>query len=92
MVLVTVECDTINEAIEDYGSCVNRCFNNCGTDEHCQYHCRWICPKHHTPQFILKDEAILPQEGRTTICFRNCTLKCGADMHCMHNCLKNCPH
>lgn len=54
MVLVTVECDTINEAIEDYGSCVNRCFNNCGTDEHCQYHCRWICPKHHTPQFILK--------------------------------------
>ncbi|CAN6806109.1 unnamed protein product [Brassica oleracea] len=37
-----------------------------------------------------KDEAILPQEGGITICFRNCTLKCGADMHCMHNCLKNC--
>ncbi|KAL0709615.1 hypothetical protein Bca4012_016593 [Brassica carinata] len=91
MVLVTVECATINQPKEDYESCVKKCIINCGIDDMCQINCRFLYPKPHTPPFLLKDEAILPQQGRNAICYRNCLIKCGNDKACMHDCLENCP-
>nr|VDC86576.1 unnamed protein product [Brassica oleracea] len=91
VLVVTTECATINQATEGYGSCITDCVEKCGTDERCRYHCRWICPKPHSPQVILKDEAILPQQGRNAICYRNCLIKCGNNEACMHACLEKCP-
>ncbi|KAG2333791.1 hypothetical protein Bca52824_004971 [Brassica carinata] len=54
MVLVTVECATINQALQDYNSCVTDCVDKCGGDKGCIYRCKWKCLKPHSPQVNLE--------------------------------------
>ncbi|CAH2072575.1 unnamed protein product [Thlaspi arvense] len=67
------------------------CIIKCDQDDYqCQTHCYNVCETP-TPSALVGEEPIVPEQGKTAICYKNCSIKCGTDADCLVPCVKKCP-